>query len=486
MLALLGANAVQAGANFDEGVYLQAVGLFAEGRLPYDDFVLVHPPGALLLGWPLAVLAHPALGWDGVLTLGRCTGVLVGVANVFLVAAVTSRWRGRAAGLVAAALYASFVPAVAVESHYLLEPFVNLFVLSGALLWLGPREPSTTRAVGAGAVFGLATLVKLTGGLALVAVLASGWSWRLRCIACGAAALLWFGVTLPFGLVAGGGRLFDLLIRVQLTRPGGDVAGGSIDGIVARLGATMRFGLLGPESAPVTLRVAAAGVVVVIVGCSLLAGGRQGRFWGAWVAASWLLILRSPDFYEQYPVPLGSGIAVLGGATAAAVTQRLRGSTRRGVAAAVATVSALGLMTAVAHAYRGRSTSPVDVKALVAEKVPPGECLFSTKPALALAAGRLLQPDRSGTVLVDPFGGLLTEALADASPSTTLVALRSAPAQRRIRQALDACPWVLLGSVPELEPGFSEATTTSFRGHYALAGGSRQGPGLWHRIHPAP
>jgi alpha-1,2-mannosyltransferase len=111
-LPLLGSNGAQESADFDEGVYLCAAGLFSEGWTPYEDFALLHPPGILLLLWPLNILAPDILSWSGVLGLARWLGVLIGVTNVALVIAVAARWQGPVSGLVAGSLYASFRPAI--------------------------------------------------------------------------------------------------------------------------------------------------------------------------------------------------------------------------------------------------------------------------------------------------------------------------------------------------------------------------------------
>lgn len=162
-------------AQFDEGVYVGAAGALVEGDLPYRDHVFLHPPGIFVLLGPVAATVEPLSSWSGVLLVARWLVVLVAAGNVVLVALNGVRWRGWLAGVVAGALYACYLPAVRTEGHVMLEPFVNFFVLAGALIWCGRarRSGSDARAAWAGSLIGFGMTVKLTGGLALIALLVS-------------------------------------------------------------------------------------------------------------------------------------------------------------------------------------------------------------------------------------------------------------------------------------------------------------------------
>lgn len=59
------------GLNFyDDGVHFAAATGFVHGRLPYRDFLLLHPPGIVLALAPFAVLGH----WVGDATRLRSPG----------------------------------------------------------------------------------------------------------------------------------------------------------------------------------------------------------------------------------------------------------------------------------------------------------------------------------------------------------------------------------------------------------------------------
>src|SRR2546423_3884787 len=92
------------------------------------------------------------------------------------------RAAGPAAGLVAAAFYATYPDAVIVERGPYLEPVLNLACLAMALVWLGvrasrPHPPAVPagglRSVLAGILCGAACAVKVWGGVWFLAPLAS-------------------------------------------------------------------------------------------------------------------------------------------------------------------------------------------------------------------------------------------------------------------------------------------------------------------------
>lgn len=132
-------------------------------------------PYAVVLGLIVLVGVVARARVERLLVLCRWLSVIVGMTNILLVTAPAKRWRGPVAGLAAAAVYAAYPPAVSVERHLLLEPFVNLAVLAGAYVWLSPREDRRTpAAAAAGALLGIATVTKLTGGLAVQALVGPG------------------------------------------------------------------------------------------------------------------------------------------------------------------------------------------------------------------------------------------------------------------------------------------------------------------------
>ena len=96
--------------NYDDGVYYAAATGLVHGLLPYEDFLLLHPPGMPLLLTPFALLAQLTGDAYGFAT-ARVAWMLLGALNAVLI------WKilkpiGLAAGLFGGLSYAVFYPAV--------------------------------------------------------------------------------------------------------------------------------------------------------------------------------------------------------------------------------------------------------------------------------------------------------------------------------------------------------------------------------------
>src|SRR3954452_5911526 len=92
---------------YDEGVYFSAAASLLAGRLPYRDFVLLHPPGIMLALAPFAELGRLTSDRDA-LAVARVAWLLVGALNAALaarVAGVLGKWAALVAGLFAATWY---------------------------------------------------------------------------------------------------------------------------------------------------------------------------------------------------------------------------------------------------------------------------------------------------------------------------------------------------------------------------------------------
>src|SRR5262249_16965705 len=131
------------------------------GVVPYRDFALVQPPGITLLMAPAALVAHvTGTAWG--LVIGRLLTVFAGAASVAL-AGLLVRHRGVLAVLVTCALLATCPPRAAASHTVLLEPWVVLFCLAGAVAVFDRDRltTSTTRLAWGGVALGFAGAVKL-------------------------------------------------------------------------------------------------------------------------------------------------------------------------------------------------------------------------------------------------------------------------------------------------------------------------------------
>ena len=122
---------------YDDGVYYSSAVAFVHGRMPYRDFLLLHPPGIMLALTPFAALAR----WTGdstALAAARLAFIVVGALNTVLVARLARRW-GIASAVVAGTLYAVSSAAAYAERLTLLEPLGTLTVLAAVSLLLRAR-----------------------------------------------------------------------------------------------------------------------------------------------------------------------------------------------------------------------------------------------------------------------------------------------------------------------------------------------------------
>ena len=161
---------------YDDGVYYSASDSLLSGRVPYRDYLLLHPPGITLALAPFAALGRLVGDSEGMAT-ARVAFMLVGALSAVLVWRIASRVSPRA-GLMAGLFYALWQPAAYAERTTLLEPLVNLGLL-GSLALLGPGA-GRRRIIAAGVVLGLAVAVKAWAVLPFLVIAL----WLLRRAGC--------------------------------------------------------------------------------------------------------------------------------------------------------------------------------------------------------------------------------------------------------------------------------------------------------------
>ena len=145
---------------YDDGPYFGSAVRLVHGSLPYKDFILVQPPGITLLMSPVGLLTY----WTGTawgLAIGRILTVLAGTAGVAL-AGLLVRHRGPLAALLTCGFMAVYSDGVAAAHTVLVEPWLVLFCLAGAVaVFDGDRiTASTRRLLGGGVLLGFAGAVE--------------------------------------------------------------------------------------------------------------------------------------------------------------------------------------------------------------------------------------------------------------------------------------------------------------------------------------
>jgi hypothetical protein len=161
---------------YDDGPYFGSAVRLLHGSLPYRDFVLVQPPGITLLMTPAALLAK-LTGTAGGMAAGRILTTLASVAGVAL-AGLLVRHRGVLATLLACGVLAVYPASVAASHTVMVEPWLALFCLVGAVAVFNGDRPATSRRrlAWGGVAFGFAGAVEawaIVPVLVLVVVIAA-------------------------------------------------------------------------------------------------------------------------------------------------------------------------------------------------------------------------------------------------------------------------------------------------------------------------
>jgi alpha-1,2-mannosyltransferase len=221
MWVVLRGAGLNALAGYDQGVYYAAADAFVHGLRPYDGFLLLHPPGIMLVLSPFAALGSVTSDSTG-MAVGRFAFILLGTLNAVLVTWIARRF-GLVGAVVGGLFYALWAPVVVLENQTRLEPLGNTCLLLAllGLLRRGAQPVSTRAQVLAGAALGAAAAIKIWGVLPLLVVL--GWQllergWR-PAVKVGAGALAAAtAICLPFFLMAPD-NMFRMVVTDQLDRP---------------------------------------------------------------------------------------------------------------------------------------------------------------------------------------------------------------------------------------------------------------------------
>jgi alpha-1,2-mannosyltransferase len=297
--------------NYDDGVYYAAATGVVHGLLPYEDFLLLHPPGMPLLLTPFALLAQltgDAYGFAA----ARVAWMLLGALNAVLI------WKilkpiGLAAALFGGLGYAVFYPAVYSEKSTLLEgPATTALLIAIVLLQplINSDSLSRWRILAAGALVGLTVAIKIWGLVTLAIVLV----WLLLIQRFRAALQVVIGsataaalLCLPFFALAPA-SMWNQLVRDQLFR-----RGGSGRPIIDRLDAMAGLTIVG-RSYPAAITVAA---VLALLCCAVLAWSyHEARLPVLLMLGQGAFLLITPTWFLHFagftagPVALTAGAAI--------------------------------------------------------------------------------------------------------------------------------------------------------------------------------
>ncbi len=378
--------------SYDPFVYYSAAVSLWSGRLPYRDFLLLHPPGMLLPLLPFAGLG--AVAGDPVgMAAARVAIMLTGAGSTVLIYLIL-RPRGEAGAVIGAALYAVWFPAFYTERDVRLEAVAGFLVLAGLLLVQRRRSPGATLpTLLAGALFGAAAMVKLWGVVGvLVLVVWLGWQYgpRRAILAAAGAALAGVQLLLPFATVLPQFVQFAVIDQLGRTRREDPPAG--------RLADLLGVGPV-PGAAPAVLAVA---VVLAAIAVGIALRTADGRLHGLLVLSGVAVLLAGPTWYPHYSALVAGPLCLVLGNAVTVVAGRLP---RPGLRRLALGAPVLGIVVAylllLGQSVGYRFPGPELATAL---RGRPG-CVTTDRPAALVLSDTLRRNLARGCpVVVDPLG----------------------------------------------------------------------------------
>lgn len=430
--------------NYDEGAYFSAAALLGRGSLPYRDAAMAHPPGiAYALALPSRIGA-PSTAF----LVARAITCFVGGANAYLVGRIARRYSGLGPALAAMALYVS-LPVVALsERSVLIEPYLNLFCLLAAAIWLRRRATDAAPELLArdawlcGLALGAAATFKFWAVVMVVPLVVTARPGRrvadLARLA-GGSAVGFVGLTVPVA-VWDPGAFMEQTVWFQLLRPSGP----------GPSPARRLVEVLGSEPNMLATR-ALVGTLFVVAAVVVLVLGRRDRatlFGVAWFAGAGAMFVLGSAFDMQYTAFLGPAIALAASGPARVVVDALR-SGRTAVRVAATGVAALALVGVVHNLrwVRGDAMARTDAARSVGDLIrSERRCIFALDPGVLIAGDRLPHVDRIGALASEPAVAPLGAAAAAGEASMGMAAPTN---ERMLRRAMLACPVVATRSAGE-------------------------------------
>ncbi len=408
---------------YDDGTDFGSAVRLVDGALPYRDFIMVQPPGITLLMAPIALTAK-GLGTAGALAIGRVVTMLASTAGVVL-AGLLVRHRGLLATVITCGLLAVYPDSIAAAKTVLLEPWLVLFCLAGALA-VFDRDglAGRWRLLAGGLAFGFAGAIKVWAILPVAVILVLLLTrrprrWRPAGTFAGGVAAGFLVPVLPFAALAPK-TFYDGVVVAQLVR---------VD--VVRIPLRVRLaditGLTHLSHPPALLLAFLVIVILVLTaGTCVLASRLTGQWPGPleWFAlgTSALVVLAflwPSDFYYHYPAFLAPflGMAIglpmarlVPALSAARLPKFLRGQRAgwwlrpRGalwVTGLVLAVFAFGQLISESSVTAAVPSSEI---AAVRQMIKPGACVLSDQMSYVMAVDRFVSPVPGCTLMVDGVG----------------------------------------------------------------------------------
>ncbi len=502
---------------YDDGPYFGSALRLVNGSLPYRDFLIVQPPGITLLMVPAALLSKVA-GTAWAMAAGRILTAFAGAAAVTL-AGLLVRHRGIFAVVVVCGICAVYPDSVQAAHTVLVEPWLVLFCLIGAVaVFDGDRLTTSVRRLAwGGAAFGFAGAIEVWAIIPVIVIaVLSLRSVRRLAIYLGGVAAAFLVPVLPFAAL-GPRQFYQGLVEAQV----GPRAHTARVPIWQRLKDLTGLTDLAQVS-HLTILAAALIIAAVALGSlalAVLAARRPPPALDMFAVVTTGLVVITFMWPHQFHYHFGAFLApflamavalpvssLLPGARAAAGradpaagrTDPAAGSTdpaagRPGQAAGARTAPAVltwcaaglaGLAIIAMAAVQARweraqpPKEPTSVIAAARRVIPAGACVFTDEVSLTIMANRFTSNVPGCPLLLDTTGTDL--ALAHGRIPATGAA-SSAPLVAVWRSSFGHAQYIWLSRLEKRRVPWTPALTAYFRDHFTLILSTRGGTDVYRR-----
>jgi alpha-1,2-mannosyltransferase len=466
--------------DYDDGTDFGSALRLIHGALPYRDFIIVQPPGIVLLMIPAAALS-PLTGTAGAIAVARILTVAASVAAVVL-GGLLVRHRGVFATIVTCGVIAIYPGSVQAAHTVMLEPWLTAFCLAGAVAVFDRDRlaASGRRLAWGGAALGFAGAIKVWAIIPVAVIVAlcllgAERTRRTTRFVAGVAAGFLIPV-LPFAVLAPA-RFYDSVIVAQLVRSDARTP----------LGYRLRYltGLAAWNLPAVTYLIAAVVLAAVVAGTLIAAGrvthrGPPPLEWFSVATAALIVVafLVPDDFYYHYPAFLAPFLAMAFALPAARLLdgwpppppgrRARRAAWLRRAAAAGAGLAVLVLPFAGGGAESSPTPTYASALPAVDRVIPPGACVATDEVALLISADRFVSSAPGCSVMVDGFG----TSYALAHGQSSLTAGRVPAVAAAWRQAFGAADYVLLTSYDPNRIAWTPQLRAYFRANFVQITGN--------------
>ena len=405
---------------YDDGPYFGSALRLVHGALPYRDFIIVQPPGITLLMTPAALLAQvTSTAWG--MAAGRILTILASSAGIVLVGFL-ARHRGPLAVALSCGVLAIFPGSLVAAHTVLLEPWLTLFCLIGAVAVLDRDQlaRSGRRLLWGGAAFGFAGAVEVWAiiPIAVIAVLLAAREIRRAALFVAGAAIGFCVPVIPFAATAPR-RFYNSFFAAQVFRvvPTRTPVSKRLR-LMSGIGQLLHLGTTGT--------LIAALIIVIFVAAAFIAAWRISSRpltdldWFAVATCALVVVafLWYAQFFLHFPaflapfLGLSIGLAAgrLAGALqtrdiAAPANQRGPGSWIQWAVVGLAACSIVILAVQQGQSYQSVAprVTPAALRA-VQRIVPPGACVLTDQASFLIAADRFYSGRPGCPEMVDALG----------------------------------------------------------------------------------